>query len=69
MNNKYVNIKSDQKVQSKFSKIFIASCFILGGLLAFASAYIDLEALNDPNQKSFTEMLFNYEHTDLKNSK
>lgn len=68
MNNNDLNIKSDQKVQSKFSKIFIASCFVLGGLCAFASANIDLEALNDPNKKSFTEMLFNYEYTDIKNN-
>lgn len=65
-NNK--NPTSGHKVQSKLSKILILSCFMIGGLCAFATAKIDLEALNDPNQKSVTEIIFNYEYAETKNS-
>ncbi|MFX2258472.1 hypothetical protein V6380_17165 [Acinetobacter variabilis] len=62
------NPTSVHKVQSKLSKLFILSCFIIGGLCAFVSAQIDLDALSDPNQKSVIEMIFNYEHAKIKNN-
>lgn len=62
------NPTSVYNFQSKLSKLFILSCIIIGGLCAFVSAQIDLDALNDPNQKSVSEMIFNYEHAKIKNN-